>query len=204
MARKKSEDIEMFHGADIYVPTRRMYIGSQSSADAYVEHGSESGVDHNMAERAIKNLHVLDSISNEEITIIMNNVGGDVVNGMAIYDAIKQCKSPITIEASGNVCSMGSLIFQAANKRVMSKHAVMMLHHGEESKSGHVKIVRNWVDFGKKYDKILNGIYLEKIREKKPDFNMKKLDKLLNFDTILLAEEAIELGLADDVKAYYE
>lgn len=48
---------------------------------------------------------------------------------------------------------------------------------------------------------ILNKIYLDRIREKNKDFTIKKLDKMLDFDTILLPSEAVQLGLADEVES---
>jgi hypothetical protein len=62
------------------------------SEDVDMEMG-ESGTDAAMAERAIKNLHILDNASSEPITIITNNLGGSVFHGMAIYDAIKKYKN---------------------------------------------------------------------------------------------------------------
>jgi ATP-dependent protease ClpP protease subunit len=45
----------------------------------------------------------------------------------------------------------------------------------------------------------MRNIYLERMREKHPDYLEEDLDKLLNFDTILNPYEAVELGLADRV-----
>jgi ATP-dependent protease ClpP protease subunit len=195
MSRKFTrDDIDRLHDYGIHVPTRTIYVGSENYDDS-----GETGTDFIMAERVIKNLHMLDSVNQEPITIIMNNLGGDVFHGMAIYDAIRNCKSKVIVKATGYVMSMGSLIFQAGDERLLSPNAVIMIHHGYDYQNNHVKTVRNWVEFGKRYDKILNNIYLEKIREKNKEFNLKKLEKLLDFDTILLASEAIELGLADGI-----
>lgn len=195
MSRKFTrDDIDRLHDYSIHVPSRTIYIGSEM-----MDENGESGVDFLMAERVIKNLYLLDEASAEPITIILNNLGGDVFHGMAIYDAIKACRSQVTIKATGYVMSMASLILQAGDERLLSPHAVMMIHHGYDYQNNHVKVVRSWVEFGKKYDKVLNEIYLEKIKAKNPSFKDKHLDKLLDFDTILMADEAINLGLADGV-----
>jgi len=67
----------------------------------------ESGTDAKMAESLIKNLVILENINKEPITIIMNNIGGDVYHGIAIYDAIKACESRVTIKVFGSAQSMG-------------------------------------------------------------------------------------------------
>lgn len=196
MARQTRDDIDRFHEYGIHVPTRTIYIGSELVS----EDGDESGVDALMAERVVKNLHTLDSANQEPITIIMNNVGGFVFHGMAIYGAIVSCRSRVKIIVRGQASSMGSLILQAADDRVLDPYAIVMIHHGSDGyDSNHTKNVRKWVEFGKRYDKVLNQIYLDRIREKNKDFQMSKLDKLLDFDTILTARQAVDLGLADNI-----
>jgi len=192
--RVSRADIDYWQDYGIHIPTRTLYMGSEDTFDE-----GESGTDAKMAERVIKNLHALDFASDAPITIIMNNLGGDVFHGMAIYDAIHKCRSHVTIKATGYVMSMGSIILQAADERILTPFAVCMVHHGYDSHDDHVKTVRNWIEFSKKYDKFLAEIYLNKIREKHPDYSMKKLDKLLDFDTILTAQEAVDLGLADSL-----
>lgn len=196
MAKYSRDDLDRFHDYGIHIPTRTIYMGSETSS----EFDGESGVDFLMAERIVKNLHILDAMGDQPITIIMNNVGGDVYHGMAIYDAIKACRNKVIIHGMGNVMSMATLILQAGDERILSPHAVFMIHHGYDRKDGHVKTVRSWIKFGERFDEILNLIYLDRIRQKKPQFTMKKLDKLLDFDTILTAQEAVNLGLADSVQ----
>jgi ATP-dependent protease ClpP protease subunit len=109
MSRIKRDDITHFIDEDIYLPTRTLYMGSTGDND-----GLENGVNYSMAERMIKGLHILDSSATEQpITIIMNNLGGDFVHGMAIYDAIKICRNHITIKVFGHAMSMGAIILQA-------------------------------------------------------------------------------------------
>lgn len=196
MARQTRDDIDRFQEYGIHVPTRTIYMGSELVDDE----GGENGVDALMAERATKNLHTLDSASQDPITIILNSPGGLVFHGMAIYGAIMSCRSHVKIIVRGQASSMGSLILQAADERILDPYSIVMIHHGSDGyDANHTKNVRKWVDFGKRYDKVLNEIYLERIKEKHPDFSTSKLDKLLDFDTILTAREAVDLGLADSV-----
>jgi len=137
MSRMRRDDIMYFMDEGLYIPTRTIYIGSTS-----IEEGEESGVDYLMAEKAIKALHILDSSAAEQpITIILNNPGGDVVHGLAIYDAIRHCRNHVTIKVYGHAMSMGAIILQAADERLMSENSVMMLHYGTNSVDGHTKNV---------------------------------------------------------------
>lgn len=190
------EEIDRFHDYGIYVPTRTLYCGSE----AYdLDSDEESGTDGKMAERIIKNLRILEALSSEPIIIIMDNVGGDFYHGGAVWDQIKLCKSHTTIQVMGHAMSMGSVILQAADTRVMAPNAKQMIHYGETAASGHPTVVSKWVEEDKKLNRWMEQMYLEKIQEKNPNFKLKKLKEMLSFDTILTAQESIDLGLADKI-----
>ncbi len=157
-------------------------------------------VDEDLADQTIKCLHILDSINNTPITIILNSEGGDNYHGMAIYDAIRRCKSFVKILGTGYVMSMGSVIMQAGDRRIMSPHSKMMIHYGEWGMDDHPKIAKQWINEEDRFSKTMEDIYLAKIKEVHSRYTRNKLQKLLNFDTILTASEAQELGLIDEVQ----
>lgn len=193
--RINKDDTDRFHDYSLYIPKRTIYIGSE---DHDLEHG-ESGTDGAMAERAIKNLTILEGISTEPIKIIMNNIGGDEYHGFAIYDAIKACDSFITIQIFGHAMSMGSIILQAADERVMSPTSKQMIHYGSWSVDGHAKSAQKWAEEYDKMDTWMEEMYLKRIKEKNLKFTMAKLQVLLDHDTFLTAQESIDLGLADKI-----
>lgn len=198
MAKLVRDDVDKFFDYEIYIPTRTIYMGS---VDNDQELG-ESGTDGAMAERVIKALHILDSSApggDKPITIIMNNPGGDEYHGLAIYDAIKACKNHVTIVVYGHAMSMGSIILQAADKRIMAPNARIMIHYGTWGTHDHPKIVYSWAEEGKKFDAWMELLYLGKIREKHPNFTLKKVQEMCNFDTFINPEEAVALGLADEI-----
>jgi ATP-dependent Clp protease, protease subunit len=196
MSRKISKDeIDRFHDYSLYVPQRTVYMGSESVNN---EH-EESGTDTVMAERQIKNLLILDSMSQEPITIIMNNLGGDVSHGLAIYDAIKSCKSHVTIKVFGQAMSMGSIILQAADERIMAPNAVQMIHYGHLSVDADAKTTYKHADENKRVDKWMEQLYLEKINQKDPHFKLPRLQRMLQNDHFLTAKQSLELGLIDKI-----
>ena len=198
MAKKSvSDDIELFHDKDLYIPTRTIWIGSVHESDGDF---TESGCDAHMAERAVKNLHILESLGIAPITIMSDNIGGDEYHCFAIYDAIRSCQSEVTIRVCGHAMSAGSIILQAADVRIMMPTSRQMIHYGTWGNHDHSKTYQKWAKEGEKIDKWMEQMYLEKIREKHPEFTLPRLQKLLNFDTILNAAESVELGLADKVE----
>lgn len=200
MGRRPSLDnVDKFHDSNSYLPTRTIFMGSEESS---IEFATESGVDAAMSQRVIKNLHVMESISKEPITIILNNFGGDVNHGLAIYDAIKSCQSKVIIKVYGGAMSMGSIILQAGDERLMAPQASQMIHYGQLGLNKEALTVYKIIDEMKRVDRWMEQLYLEKIHEKHPKFSLGRLRNMLKHDTFLTAEQSVELGLADAVIEY--
>ncbi len=193
--RATAELISLFHDSDISLTTRTVYMGS-ALVDA---DGGESGCDARMAENVIKNLHVLESLGNAPIKIIMNNCGGNVYHGLAIYDAIRLSPCHITVVVRGYAMSMGSIILQAAAHRVMGPNAVQMIHYGTDAIAHHSKTVIKQAMEGERINRWMEGMYLARIHERSPNFTLAQLKALLDHDTFLTSNESVGLGLADEV-----
>jgi len=194
----KVDDISHFHAHDLHIPTRTLWMGSLSVD----EEGNQSGTDIHMAERLVKNLHVLEIASDkaeDPIVILMENPGGNWDAGMTIYDAIHACKNHVTIVCFGEVMSMGSIILQAADERIMAPNSEMMIHYGEDGFFGDPKSFMNWAKRSERLRTKMEDIYLEKMKEKDGSKNRRHIKALLDEDTILTPELAIELGLADKI-----
>lgn len=192
--RVNRDDIDKFHDYSLYIPTRTIYMGSET-----IDDGGESGVDAAMAARMIKNLAILDTLNAEQINIIMNNPGGDVNHGLAIYDAIKACRSRVVITVFGHAMSMGSIILQAADERIMSENSSQMIHYGSMGVEKEAKTVYKIVDEFKRIDKWMEKMYMDKIHEKQPQFSASRLKGMLTNDSFLTPEQSVELGLADKI-----
>jgi ATP-dependent protease ClpP protease subunit len=154
-----ARDIDKWFDLNVDIDTRTIYMGSTG----YTFDDSETGVDHSMAEYFIKGMHTLESKNNKPILIIMNNPGGDWYHGMAIYDAIKCSSCECTIKVYGHAMSMGSIILQAADHRIMMPNSRFMIHYGYDGKVGHAKIVYKWADEGKRVNWEMENLYLEKM-----------------------------------------
>jgi ATP-dependent Clp endopeptidase proteolytic subunit ClpP len=195
-----TRDIALLYEYDLFIASRTLYMGSCGTN----WDGNDSGVDFVMAERMVKGLHILDRMApkppgNGDITILMNNPGGDWYHGAAIYDAIKGCENHVTIRVLGHAMSMGALILQAADERVLAPNARVMIHYGDAGSGGHAKNLMRWAREYERLNEKMEDILLERIREKQPKFAKARIKELLKFDTIFSAEEAVELGLADRV-----
>lgn len=188
--RIHKESIDRFFDYDFHMETRTIYLGSDVD-----DEGNDKGVTALTSERALKALHLLVAANAEApIKIILNSVGGDWYHGMAIYDAIKACPCHVTIEVSGQAMSMGSIILQAADERLLHKNSTVMIHDGHESIQGTPKTAEAWAKQSKLTREVMYEIYAE--RSKKPEGFW---EKKCGSDFVLTAEQAVEFGLADKI-----
>jgi ATP-dependent protease ClpP protease subunit len=160
---------------------------------------------YGMAMRFLKNLRLLEDVSSEQITVILNTAGGDVYQGLAIYDAIKLSPCPIVIEVHGLAMSMGAIILQAADSRRLMPSAAVMFHCGHDSgPMSNPYELANYVLFGKKMDAIADRVIYDSINEKRSKDGMANLSphkfKAMLLDGVYLtAKEAVDMGLADEI-----
>jgi len=198
MARIHKDDVDRYHDYDMHIPTRTVFIGSYIDGD-----GDEVGINHQIAQRVVKNLHILDTLSadgDKPINVILNSAGGDVLSGMSIYDQITRCKNHVTIMGTGRIMSIAAWIMQAADHRTMTKSSRMMIHTGRMGlPEDHPEINKKWMSQFIKDEEIFENILLEKIRIKKPNFTTSQVKKLMRFDTILTPEQALDLNLIDEI-----
>ena len=186
---------ELFHETGLDLSSRTLFMGSE-----WVDvEGGEGGTDAIMAERVIKNLHLLENVSHRPITIIVNNLGGDEYHGMAMFDAIKQSPCSVTMIVRGHAMSMGSILLQAADERVMGPCATQMVHYGTFASYSHSKDFQRHARESLRLDHWMEGVYLDRIRQKQPKYTLKKLRALLRFDKFMTAQQSIDLGLADRI-----
>ncbi len=179
---------DMFHEHGLNLPRRIVYLGAEEETDV------------KMAERFVKNMVLLETISSEQpITVIMNNPGGDVYHGMACYDAIQMCDCWVTGLVVGHAMSMGSMILQACDWRTMAPNSTQMIHYGSMASDAHAKTFLQHAKEAERLDEVEEEIYLRRVREKHPAYTLEDLRKVLNFDHFYTAEESVALGIADEV-----
>lgn len=171
----------------------------------------EPGIEYIIANKFIKNFNLCMRVNPDTpIVIHMKTCGGFWEEGMAIYDTIRSCPWPVTILNYTHARSMSSIIFQAANKRIMMPNSSFMFHDGTFGIEGTVKQVKSAVKFSDVADKTMLEIYAKVMNEKgefigsgEPKIKTwlrNQMDK--KEDVYLTAEDTVRYGLADEVFDY--
>lgn len=138
----------------------------------------------------------LESIGDRNLTLRMNTQGGDVFDGIAIYEALKRRRSPVTCVVDSLAASIGSVIAMAADKVVMARPAKMMIHDAHGATSGNAAEVGKFVDLLDRTSDTIAGIYADHTGGDAAFWR-----DLMRNETWFTAEEAVDAGLADEVQA---
>jgi len=180
-----------------YSPSQRLiHIGSHTPETDST--GTESGTDCQMSEFFLKAMIHLNRVSKTKpIVIHMNNLGGDWYHGMAMYDAIRACKAHVYGVCWGYAMSMGSIIIQACDSRIVAPHCSFMIHDGYEAYNGTCRSFEAWGDHAKEMRRRMYEIYLSRMKPAKPRTTIKTIEKMCSHDKIFSAQDAVDQGLAD-------
>lgn len=82
----------------------------------------------------------------DTIKVYINSYGGEVAEGLAIYNALKRHKAQIITVCDGFACSIASVIFAAGNVRRMSSASLLMIHNAWVRTSGNASQLRKEAD----------------------------------------------------------
>ena len=129
-----------------------------------------------------------------EINVHINSYGGETVQGLAIYNLLKQHSATINVYVDGAACSSASIIAMAGNKVYMPKSSLMMIHNCWTWASGNAKELRKQADDMDKMAVAYLSAYMSKV-----NITEDKLKELLDEESWLTAEECIEMGFADEI-----
>ena len=144
------------------------------------------------ADIVIRNLLVLDSESNDPITLYINSPGGDVDGGFAIYDIIRFISSPVTIIGAGLVASAASLVLLAVPKerRVGLPNSTYLIHQPLSSMKGVAADIMIHADNIARLREKLDRIISEATGK-----SFEEVSKDTERDHWLYADEALDYGL---------
>ena len=132
----------------------------------------------------------------KDISMYINSPGGIVTSGLAIYDTMEYIRPDVSTVCMGQAASMGSLLLTAgaAGKRFSLPNARIMTHQpsgGFQGQATDIEIhAKEILDLRQR----LNGIY-----EKHSGKTIKQIEKIMDRDTFMTAEDAKNFGLIDEV-----
>lgn len=129
-----------------------------------------------------------------DLTVVINSPGGDVFAGLAIYNALVNHNGNVTVRVDGLAASIASVIAMAGDKIIMSPGSMIMIHRPSVYAAGTVDDMEKAKDVLMKIEEGITPIYA-----KRTGLSDEKIAELLEAETWMLADKAVELGFADEV-----
>ncbi len=169
VTKKKPENDDLYEFG-LDLPKRRVYL--------------EGEIDEKSAMQVIKGLSILSRMSDTDpIQIVINSEGGETVQGFAIMNYIRTLSNEVFGIVVGRCCSAAVVVLQGCTYRNAMRDSVLMIHRG----------TRNDV-FDKRLDERADKVIADRM-----GWTLAKLDKFQSYDRYLFAEEALEIGLIDEI-----
>jgi ATP-dependent Clp protease protease subunit len=141
-------------------------------------------------------LYLASEDPDKDIMVYINSPGGVVSSGMAIYDTMQHIKADVVTICVGLAASMGSFLLAAGTpgKRLALPHSRIMIHQPSGGTRGQASDIQIEAKEILRIRHQLNGIYAANTGQ-----SIEKIEKDMDRDFFLSAEQAKEYGLIDRV-----
>lgn len=136
----------------------------------------------------------LRAIGNNDVTVKINSPGGDMFEGIAIFNLLRAHPAKVTVEVLGWAASAASIIAMAGDEIRMGLGTFMMVHNAWGIVVGNRHDMREAADLFDGFDGAIVDIYEARSGMKRSD-----IEKLMDAETFLGPTEAVKNGFADAV-----
>ena len=130
-----------------------------------------------------------------ELRLFINSPGGDVFAGQAIHSMIQRHPADVTVYVDGLAASIAAVVAMAGDKVIMPRNAMMMVHNPFTFGMGDAEEFRKIADTLDQIRESIFAAYRDKTGMSRED-----LLPLLDAETWMTAEDAVELGFADEIE----
>lgn len=130
----------------------------------------------------------------DQIDVFINSYGGEVAEGLAIYNALRRHKAKVTTYCDGFACSIASVIFMAGDERVMNEASLLMIHNAWTWTQGNAAELRKQAE---DLDKITQASV--EAYKAHSSLEEEEIKELMDAETWILPEEALDYGFATSI-----
>ena len=153
-------------------------------------------VEDNMASLIVAQLLFLESENSQDISMYINSPGGVVTAGMAIHDTMQYIKPRVSTVCIGQAASMGSFLLAAGEPgmRIALPNSRIMIHQPSGGARGMASDIEIQAREILRIRERMNDLYVKYTGQSLSD-----IEKAMDRDTFLEAEEAMKFGIVDKV-----
>lgn len=136
----------------------------------------------------------IEGLDVDTIHVHINSYGGEVAEGLAIYNMLRQHKAKVITYCDGFACSIASVVFMAGDERIMNNASLLFIHNAWTKATGNANDLRKTADDLDKITSASIKAYMEHV-----NITEEKLKELLDEETWLTAQEALDMGFATSI-----
>lgn len=136
---------------------------------------------------------VLDQLADKtDVDVVINSPGGDMFEGLAIYEALRDHPGKVRVKVLGLAASAASLIAMAGDEIEVAESGYLMIHNAWVVAVGNKNQLRDVSIKLEEFDTTLSKIY-----SKRTGIEVADVSKLMDAETWINGEEAVKMGFAD-------
>lgn len=128
------------------------------------------------------------------INVFINSYGGEVAEGLAIYNALRRCKGKVKTYCDGFACSAASLVFIAGDERIMSNASLLWIHNAQWGEWGDYHALQKKADDAKTVNEACVQVYMNHVT-----ITEEELTEMMDETTWIKPEDAVTMGFATSV-----
>ncbi|KOP52581.1 peptidase [Pseudomonas coronafaciens pv. porri] len=136
----------------------------------------------------------LRSIGDKPATVYINSPGGDMFEGLAIYNRLREHSQPITTKVLGLAASAASVIYMAGATREVASSGFLMIHNCWTLAVGNRHDLRDVANTMEEFDAAMADLYAEGSGQAVAD-----IAEMMDDETFIRGRRAVELGFATAV-----
>lgn len=134
----------------------------------------------------------LRAIGDRAVEVQINSPGGDMFEGIAIYNVLREHQQPITIKVMGMAASAASIIAMAGDTVEIGAASFIMIHNCWVLAMGNRHDMRETADFLEPFDAAMVEVYAARSGQKADE-----IAKWMDAETFMSGSQAIERGFAN-------
>ena len=138
----------------------------------------------------------LTGLSSKEVNVHINSYGGEVAEGLAIYNSLKRHKAKVTTVCDGFACSIASVIFMAGDERIMNEASLLMIHNAWTWASGNADELRKEADDLDTINQAAVAAYLSGV-----SITEEEVKELMNNESWIAPSDALSYGFATAIES---
>lgn len=136
----------------------------------------------------------IEGLDVDYINVYINSYGGEVAEGLAIYNQLRRHKAKVKTYCDGFACSAASVVFMAGDERIMSNASLLMIHNAWMYTAGDPNQLRKDAEDLEKITEASINAYMSRV-----NITEEKLKEMMDAETWITPADALEMGFATSI-----